>query len=121
MGALAPFFARKRGKTVPIKGDNMPINWDAWDACNRTQTDAADANAFKMPDFSGMDRSRQAKWDRLHMRTVSTKLRKEEYEELMDYCIRRGTKPYTLLRRIMRGLIYRPPATPSCDEGPRTQ
>ena len=82
----------------------MPVNWDEWDACNRIQ---ADASAFQMPDFSKMDRTRQAKWDRLHMRTVSTKLRKGEYEDLLDYCALHGTHPYTLLRRMIRERLKR--------------
>lgn len=78
------------------------IDWDAWDECNRIRPHADDTDACAcMPDFSKMDRTRQAKWDKLNLRTVSTKLRKQDYEQLQDYCIRTGMTPYRLLRRLL--------------------
>ena len=81
------------------------VNWDTWNSENmHLQADDADDTdvSFRMPDMQKQDRTRQAKWDRRHIRTVSTKLRKNEYNELLDICALRNVKPYTLLRRLLR-------------------
>lgn len=48
-----------------------------------------------------LDRTAQAKWDRKHLRTVSTKLRKEDYDELIDRCMLWGISPYEEMRRLL--------------------
>lgn len=110
-GASAPFFVRKRWK----KGGLLMVNWDTWNSGNmHLHADDADAS-FRMPDMQKQDRTRQAKWDRRHIRTVSTKLRKNEYNELLDICALWNVKPYTLLRRLLRVHVLGrddPPAPP---------
>lgn len=50
-------------------------------------------------------RKRRLKWDKKHLRTVSTKLRKEEYCALLDACMLWGETPYSLLRRLLRSHV----------------
>lgn len=47
------------------------------------------------------DRKAQAKWDRQHLRTVSTKLDRATYEELKAVCDRWNMTPYAVLRRLL--------------------
>lgn len=61
----------------------------------------ADAPAEK----GGFARPNQLKWDKKHLRTVSTKLRKEEYCALLDACMLWGETPYSLLRRLLRSHV----------------
>ena len=99
------------------------VNWDTWNSGNM-HLHAEDADAsFCMPDMQKQDRSRQAKWDRRHIRTVSTKLRKNEYNELLDICALWNVKPYTLLRRLLRVHVLgrADPPAPPCDKGPHAQ
>ena len=62
--------------------------------------DAVDSEALQKQ--RKIARKRQEKWDKQHLRTVSTKLRKEEYAALLDMCMLWGIKPYTLIRRLVR-------------------
>lgn len=62
--------------------------------------DAVDSDALQKQ--RKIARKRQEKWDKQHLRTVSTKLRKEEYAALLDMCMLWGIKPYTLVRRLVR-------------------
>lgn len=105
------FFVRKRWK----KGGLLMVNWDTWNSGNmHLHADDADAS-FQMPDMQKQDRTRQAKWDKRHIRTVSTKLRKNKYNELLDICALWNVKPYTLLRRLLRVHVLGrddPPAPP---------
>lgn len=80
----------------------MTIDWDSWDEVQGLLTPEAPAVC---PDCSREDRTRQAKWDKKHLRTVSTKLRKEEYAALVDVCMLSGDKPYTVLRRLIRSQL----------------
>lgn len=48
------------------------------------------------------ERKPQAKWDKKHLRTVSTKLNKEEYCEFVDICYRVNDTPYGVLQRYIR-------------------
>ena len=43
-------------------------------------------------------RSRQARWDRQHMRTVSCRIRSEQYERFKAACRMRGETPYQVLQ-----------------------
>lgn len=83
------------------------VNWDTWNSDNmHLHADASVENvensADIVPDCTKIDRKRQAIWDARHLRTVSTKLRKEDYAALLDVCVLRGTTPYALLRRLIR-------------------
>lgn len=56
-------------------------------------------NMEKKPKY---DRKSQAKWDKVHLRTVSTKLSKGEYESFYDFCMLHGETPYSVVRRMIR-------------------
>ena len=45
-----------------------------------------------------MEKTRYKQWDKDNLRTISTKLRKEEYLKLIDWCNANHIKPYTLLK-----------------------
>ena len=60
-----------------------------------------DSQQEKPPKKPGYDRKSQAKWDAKHMRTVSSKLTRDKYERLIDACIRRGTTPYRIIRKLL--------------------
>ena len=47
------------------------------------------------------DRTRQAKWDRRNLRTVSTHVSVQEAARFKRYCRRTGTTPYNELRRFI--------------------
>ena len=49
-----------------------------------------------------MKRDRQARWDKVHLRTVSTHLTYQEWATLRAICEAEGTKPYRLLRDYLR-------------------
>ena len=46
-------------------------------------------------------RSRQARWDRKHIKTASCRLTIEEMEELRRACADRGTTIYSAIRRMI--------------------
>jgi hypothetical protein len=48
-------------------------------------------------------RNRQQKWDKKHLRTVSTKVSQAEYEEIRACCKARATTPYAVLQDFLRG------------------
>lgn len=50
----------------------------------------------------GMERDRQYAWDRKHMRTVGTKLRRRDYERLRKVCEDEGFTVYALLQELVR-------------------
>lgn len=52
-----------------------------------------------MPKF---ERGAQAKWDKVHLRTVSTKLSKSDYAAFYDLCMLHGETPYSVMRRMIR-------------------
>lgn len=99
-----------------LMGDLMQMHADAVEKVENIPADI-------VPDCTKIDRKRQAIWDSRHLRTVSTKLRKEDYAALLDVCMLRGTSPYALLRRMIRSdLLGLPsPAAPPFDEGPHAQ
>ena len=43
-------------------------------------------------------RQRQARWDALHMKTVSCRIRSEQYERFKAACRMRGETPYQVLQ-----------------------
>ena len=92
-GGFAPFFYSARG---------IPVRKGVENVESMHPHAAEQEDSFCMPEMQKLDRGRQAKWDKRHMRTVSTKLRKEEYAELLDTCMLWGVKPYTLIRRLVR-------------------
>lgn len=49
-----------------------------------------------------MERNRQAKWDKLHLRTVSTHLTYKEWARLRAICDAEGKTPYRLLQDYLR-------------------
>ena len=81
----------------------MTIDWDSWDEMQGLL--APESRTDVCPDCSREDRTRQAKWDKKNLRTVSTKLRKEEYAALLDVCMLSGAKPYTVLRRLIKSQL----------------
>ena len=44
-------------------------------------------------------RQRQARWDARHMKTVSCRVRSEQYERFKAACRMRGVTPYEVLRQ----------------------
>lgn len=52
-----------------------------------------------------MSEEKRKKWRKEHLRTISTKLRKEEYLILLEYCRRWHTTPYSLLQEDIRATI----------------
>lgn len=98
-GAAAPFFLGACG--IPVrKGVENVENTGYSGASGAVHVDAVDSKALQKQ--RKIARKRQEKWDKQHLRTVSTKLRKEEYAALVDICMLWGIKPYTLLRRLVR-------------------
>lgn len=51
------------------------------------------------------DKPRQRKWDKKHLRTVSTHLRAEEVQRLRMLCLVNCVTPYALLRDWLRAYI----------------
>lgn len=49
-----------------------------------------------------MERTRQTKWDKRHLKTVSCHLTYREYARLQAICYAEGTKPYRLIRDYLR-------------------
>ena len=47
-------------------------------------------------------RNRQAAWDKRHLKTISTKMTKGEYERFLDKCYLARIKPYTLVKQLVR-------------------
>lgn len=45
---------------------------------------------------------RQRKWDKKHLRTVSTKVTRREYEELKALCNARCTTVYAVMQELLR-------------------
>lgn len=98
-GAAAPFFLGAWG--IPVRKGVENVENAGFPGASRTvHVDAVDSKALQKQ--RKIARKRQEKWDKQHLRTVSTKLRKEEYAALVDICMLRGIKPYTLLRRLVR-------------------
>lgn len=50
-------------------------------------------------------RSRQGRWDKRYLVTVSTHLTRREYEILQGCCAALGTKPYAIIRDYLREYI----------------
>lgn len=51
------------------------------------------------------DRSRKAEWDAREMRTATTKVRREVYEEFRRICEARKTTPYAVLQDLLKTWI----------------
>lgn len=51
---------------------------------------------------SGYGRERQARWDAQEMRTATTKVRWDVYEEFQAMCQERGKTPYAVLQGLLR-------------------
>lgn len=60
---------------------------------------------FIVEALSGNDRSRQDRWDRKHMRTVGTKLRRRDYERLREICEAEGFTVYALLQEFIKEVL----------------
>lgn len=50
-------------------------------------------------------RTAQRRWDKKHMRTVSTKLTVEEYDAMMEILAAWGTTPYATLQKLIRAHV----------------
>ena len=50
---------------------------------------------------SGYNRDRQARWDAKEMRTATTKVRREVYEEFDRMCRNRSRTPYNVLQELL--------------------
>lgn len=50
---------------------------------------------------SGYSRDRQARWDLKEMRTATTKVRREVYQEFDHMCRERGKTPYNVLQGLL--------------------
>lgn len=51
------------------------------------------------PPAARSGRQRQARWDARHMKTVSCRVRSEQYERFKAACRMRGVTPYEVLKR----------------------
>lgn len=60
---------------------------------------------FILEALRGSDRSRQERWDRKHMRTVGTKLRRRDYERLRAICEAEGFTVYALLQELVKMVL----------------
>ena len=54
---------------------------------------------------SGYERDRQASWDAREMRTATTKVRREMYEEFRRICEERKTTPYAVLQDFLLAFV----------------
>ena len=54
---------------------------------------------------SGYMRDRQASWDAREMRTATTKVRREVYEEFRELCWDQGETPYSVLRDFLLAFV----------------
>lgn len=52
-----------------------------------------------------MERDRQYAWDKKHMRTVGTKLRRRDYERLREICEAEGFTVYALLQEFIKEIL----------------
>ena len=59
----------------------------------------------KAMEQAAKDYSRQLRWHKAHLRTVSAKLTKPEYELFRTMCTANGTTPYRVLCRMARAYI----------------
>ena len=59
----------------------------------------------KAMEQAAKDYSRQLRWHKAHLRTVSAKLTKPEYELFRAMCTANGTTPYRVLCRMARAYI----------------
>lgn len=54
---------------------------------------------------SGCGRDRQASWDAREMRTATTKVRREVYEDFRKLCWEQGETPYSVLRDFLLAFV----------------
>ena len=59
----------------------------------------------KAMEQAAKDYSRQLRWHKAHLRTISAKLTKPEYELFRAMCTANGTTPYRVLCRMARAYI----------------
>lgn len=64
-----------------------------------------DLNGTDIEALLNHDRSRQERWDRKHMRTVGTKLRRRDYERLQAICEAEGFTVYALLQEFIKEVL----------------
>lgn len=53
----------------------------------------------------GYDRDRQARWDAQELRTATTKVRRDVYEEFRRLCEARGKSPYAVLQGFLLAFV----------------
>lgn len=51
-------------------------------------------------------RTRQAKWDRRQLRTLTTKVRQADRDAFVDACYKTGKSPYATLRQFVLDYAY---------------
>lgn len=56
---------------------------------------------------SGYKRDRQARWDAREMRTATTKVRRDVYEEFRRLCQEQGETPYSVLQGLLLDFMAR--------------
>lgn len=75
---------------------------DSWRPPVRTKQDAWNVGAG-----SGFKRDRQARWDAREMRTATTKVRRDVYEEFRRLCQEQGRTPYGVLQDFLLAFVDR--------------
>lgn len=73
---------------------------DSWESPVRSPVRPGQ-EAWNVGAGSGCSRDRQARWDAQEMRTATTKVRREVYEEFQRLCEERGKTPYAVLRVLL--------------------
>lgn len=100
-------FYRKEGGNMQDCGKDQPgleqlsrILQDSWKSPVRSGQEAWNVGAG-----SGYGRDRQARWDAREMRTATTKVRREVYEEFRRLCQERGETPYSVLQGFLLAFV----------------
>lgn len=88
------------GKDQPGLEQLSRILQDSWKSPVRSGQEAWNVGAG-----SGYGRDRQARWDAREMRTATTKVRREVYEEFRRLCQERGETPYSVLQGFLLAFV----------------
>lgn len=91
---------RNCGKEEPGMKQLTRILQDSWKSPVRSSQEAWNVGAG-----SGYGRDRQARWDAREMRTATTKVRREVYEEFRRLCQEQRTTPYAVLQDFLLAFV----------------
>lgn len=96
---------QNRSRNGTVSGQLSQILQDSWRSPVRPRqgTWRRDVGAG-----SGFSRERQERWDAKEMRTATTKVRREVYQEFARLCRERGKTPYSVLQALLTAWMENP-------------